>query len=1357
MFGTSFGNTGAFGSTTSPFGANKPAGGLTFGSTPTPAFGATGATTGFGSRTTGGTSLFGGAAKPAFGAAPAPAFGASAAPAFGAAPAAAPAFGAAPAASPFGVLAVAGVLARLQTVTSSYAPTEVQDGGTKQSMISISAAEQYKQNSFEELRVEDYIMKGNFSFGSPAPAPATGGLVGVPVSAGEKNGCLCCPLTVLARELSAVWVRPENGKEKKGDSGGSLFDFSFLGNNKQEMKEGSETVLGFSVGKSTPKAKEKCAVRLPMRGRNRSRESSHSKMLGDCSSCGVSQEDCKGGESSSSNAGQVKTKAKLPTDVHLQAASQSVVAPPFGESKGGEEIGTAKAHTGGGSPGGSFTLGAVMDPVAVDNEREITENEFQEAVLETLLRLAPNAPAQYFCDAGTALKCALWFAEVALLKFERLINGELTEAAASREAELERWPWGSKPVQTPMLEHLRNTLGLGGTLDTFLEEVFHRLDANEDGKLTIDDFAVLRLPRPPSILRRPSLLQRQGSLRGRLSLDESLPTLNKLPSLTLMKNQLSTIVADREGSQLLTVEQTQSFEDIDGVLGHWDKTLRETCRYVGEELQVPADEATVLLCHCNWDESVLLEAHLYRPVVLRNDAGLAPAGYLTVLPCAAVPLSDGLTKPTCGICLEAAAAEDGLALWCTHFFCKECWMGYVESKLEDRCVAPLRCAMSDCRATVTEGALRALDLGTELEGAVRREVLRNYLERGSGQGSGGPKVVWCRNPKGCEGVISLQGRGNWSNLECGICGYTFCSQCDLAPHAPATCEMLRQWQAKDGFLEGSEEELESRKIKHLTTKPCPKCGVPIEKNGGCSHMTCGKRQGGCGYEFCWYCLGPYHTSGECNRPKVMGGAGSPINFAQIDKEVANTFLGLRVAERQLEETAVELHGSNSPEITKVLSLRIQGWSTLILNLRALGYASVMNYFLPDTLKAGLIDKYNIAFGSLEEHTRWLQEHLEENWRETDLGDGKGDPLRHPQTQEKASKVIAALNTELGRFQETALALVGSVELKGLNGEKDGQDKEIGAKAKAEKEAIPCELCDQLIGVANFRAHLHARHGVKLGSSNDAQQNGKDASASGFGSNRKPFLARALPQGITKLKFTAFGVAPPKRDVSGTPAGTLAPAPAAIKSSFSFGAPADAPESPPLSQETDSGASAGGFSFGAPPSFGAPTLIRAFSFGAATPARAGTPEVESSSSTMEPRRFYQHCDNGDTMQVESALEAARSDLQRLRGLLDYREDRNGRSTPLHMAARRNRFAVAQLLLGSGADMNSKKNDGWAPLHLAAANGHEAIVRLLVEAGADKFIQNSNGRTPLQEVQPYRNTTTAIREMLSSGRRLSLDSV
>ena len=42
---------------------------------------------------------------------------------------------------------------------------------------------------------------------------------------------------------------------------------------------------------------------------------------------------------------------------------------------------------------------------------------------------------------------------------------------------------------------------------------------------------------------------------------------------------------------------------------------------------------------------------------------------------------------------------------------------------------------------------------------------------------------------------------------------------------------------------------------HITvnTKPCPTCHYPIEKDGGCVHMSCSR----CRTAFCWDCGRPY--------------------------------------------------------------------------------------------------------------------------------------------------------------------------------------------------------------------------------------------------------------------------------------------------------------------------------------------------------------------------------------------------------------------------------------------------------------------------------------------------------------------
>jgi ariadne-1 len=62
-------------------------------------------------------------------------------------------------------------------------------------------------------------------------------------------------------------------------------------------------------------------------------------------------------------------------------------------------------------------------------------------------------------------------------------------------------------------------------------------------------------------------------------------------------------------------------------------------------------------------------------------------------------------------------------------------------------------------------------------------------------------------------------------------------------------------------------------------KPCPKCAMPIEKNGACPVMRCGghahttgKVAVGCGCEFCWVCEQVITGGHSCNR--VAAGAGA---------------------------------------------------------------------------------------------------------------------------------------------------------------------------------------------------------------------------------------------------------------------------------------------------------------------------------------------------------------------------------------------------------------------------------------------------------------------------------------------------
>ena len=256
---------------------------------------------------------------------------------------------------------------------------------------------------------------------------------------------------------------------------------------------------------------------------------------------------------------------------------------------------------------------------------------------------------------------------------------------------------------------------------------------------------------------------------------------------------------------------------------------------------------------------------------------------------------------------------------------------------------------------------------------------------------------YCKNPKGCAGVVILADDAGSSEATCSLCACTFCAACDLPPHGPAPCAMVARWEEKGGYLEtGKAAEAQARKLKHLTTRPCPRCGVRIEKNGGCPHMTC--VQSSCKYEFCWECGGPFHTVVSCVRPRVAADPGSVLAFDDLDKHCANHFLArlvalrgkkrcLRALARAGSVSAITPGGRNgsvsqgcfSPagvvsaaEDSDVLRIKAEGWSVLADAQSALAHSCIVSYYVQSA-------KFEHLFAAQRDLTQSLQQKMEEAW------------------------------------------------------------------------------------------------------------------------------------------------------------------------------------------------------------------------------------------------------------------------------------------------------------------------------------------------------------------------------------------
>ena len=97
-----------------------------------------------------------------------------------------------------------------------------------------------------------------------------------------------------------------------------------------------------------------------------------------------------------------------------------------------------------------------------------------------------------------------------------------------------------------------------------------------------------------------------------------------------------------------------------------------------------------------------------------------------------------------------------------------------------------------------------------------------------------PNFRWCLNPACDAGQIhKIADKGPC--FQCETCEYRSCAVHDVPWHEGKTCS---EYNRHSGGRKKIRDNIASKTRLALTASECPKCDAPIQKQGGCDHMTC---------------------------------------------------------------------------------------------------------------------------------------------------------------------------------------------------------------------------------------------------------------------------------------------------------------------------------------------------------------------------------------------------------------------------------------------------------------------------------------------------------------------------------------
>ncbi|KAL1588033.1 hypothetical protein WHR41_03394 [Cladosporium halotolerans] len=207
--------------------------------------------------------------------------------------------------------------------------------------------------------------------------------------------------------------------------------------------------------------------------------------------------------------------------------------------------------------------------------------------------------------------------------------------------------------------------------------------------------------------------------------------------------------------------------------------------------------------------------------------------------------------------------------------CFKCWRQHLQAEVESKEAESLACPQCS----------KALDQ-SEVKKLASSFTYREYLDKAAKKCMQDEEEFHaCPNAACSWGAFFAKDDGNV--FICQECNARYCMSCNVPFHEGQTCEQYVSSQRR------AEEEDASIAAVARISRPCPHCGISIDKYTGCDHVTCQR----CRHEFCWECFRPYRGARGIFR---AGNTAHTVNCRYYPNNLPN--LRLAEVEEESEES-----------------------------------------------------------------------------------------------------------------------------------------------------------------------------------------------------------------------------------------------------------------------------------------------------------------------------------------------------------------------------------------------------------------------------------------------------------------------